>query len=114
MEFLERFFETTLRAWYNTLRAGVAAANAKGDQIMATLADLQTSITAINDAITAERAEVQSLLGNLRAEIQALSDQLAAGQLVTQAQLDAAVASADAIVARVREISEPDTAPAPV
>lgn len=114
MDFLERFFETTLRNWYNTLRAGIAAANAKGDQIMATLADLQTKMSEINDAISAERAEVQGLLGGLRGQIQSLQDQIAAGQLVTQEQLDALALSADAIVARIRDISEPDTAPVPV
>lgn len=79
----------------------------KGEQIMATLAELQAKIEAINITIDEERTQVQGLLVGLRAQIQALQDQIAAGSLVSQAQLDALAASADAIVARVRDISEP-------
>lgn len=53
---------------------------------------------------------MQGLLAGLRDQIQALQDQIASGQLVTQEQLDGLAASADAIVDRVRSISEPEAA----
>ncbi len=74
---------------------------------MATLEELQAKLTSIDTAIAEERAEVQGLLDGLRAQIQVLQDQLGAGQLVSQEQLDGLAASADAIVERVRAISEP-------
>lgn len=74
---------------------------------MVTLEDVTQKLNDINAAIASERAEVQGLLGELRAEIKRLSDLLAAGQLVTQEQLDGLDAAAAAIVARVRDISEP-------
>lgn len=74
---------------------------------MSTLAEVQAKLEAINTVIEAERVEVQGLLAALRVQIQALQDQIGAGQLVSQAQLDALGASADAIVARVQAISEP-------
>lgn len=74
---------------------------------MATVQDLQNKLDEINAAISDERTEVQGLLGDLRAQIQVLQDQIGAGQLVTQEQLDGLAASAEAIVARVRDISEP-------
>lgn len=83
------------------------ALEAQGVDILATLSELQTKLDDINVAIDAERAEVQGLLSGLRDQIQVLQDQLNAGQLVTQEQLDGLAASADAIVARVRDISEP-------
>lgn len=79
----------------------------KGERLMATFAELQSKLDAINGAIDAERVEVQGLLSGLRVQIQALQDQIGAGQLVSQEQLDALAASADAIVARVQAISEP-------
>ena len=74
---------------------------------MATLDELTAKLEDINVAIGEERAEVQGLLGGLRDQIQVLQDQIGSGQLVTQEQLDGLAASADAIVARVRDISEP-------
>jgi hypothetical protein len=79
----------------------------QGDIILATLQELQAKLDDINAAIVSERAEVQALLSDLRTQIQVLQDQINSGQLVTQEQLDALAASADAIVARVRDISEP-------
>ena len=79
----------------------------KGDQIMATLIELQDKIEAINTAVSAERTEVQGLMDELRNQIQSLQQQLSSGALVSQAQLDALAASADAVVARVQAISEP-------
>ena len=83
------------------------ALEAQGRQIMVTLEDVTQKLNDINAAIASERAEVQGLLGELRAEIKRLSDLLAAGQIVTQEQLDGLDAAAAAIVARVRDISEP-------
>lgn len=74
---------------------------------MATLDELTAKLEDINVAIGEERAEVQGLLSGLRDQIQVLQDQIGSGQLVTQEQLDGLAASADAIVARVRDISEP-------
>lgn len=83
------------------------ALEAQGRVILATVQDLQNKLDEINAAISDERTEVQGLLGDLRAQIQVLQDQVGAGQLVTQEQLDGLAASAEAIVARVRDISEP-------
>ncbi len=83
------------------------ALEAQGRNVVATLQDLQTKLEAIGTAISEERTEVQGLLAALRAEIQVLQDQIGQGQLVTQEQLDGLAASADAIVERVRAISEP-------
>lgn len=90
----------------NAISRRVTSLEQQGVKIMATLAELQDKIAAINSAIDAERTEVQGLLSGLRSQIQALQDQIGAGQLVSQAQLDELAASADAIVARVQAISE--------
>ena len=100
---IERWFLESVGAITRRLEALLA----QGVTIMATVQELSDKLNEINEAITAERSEVQGLLGDLRTQIQALQDQIGAGQLVTQEQLDGLASSADAIVARVRDISEP-------
>jgi flagellar hook-associated protein FlgK len=59
-------------------------------QIMATLQEVQ-------DAVAAEAAEVTAKVNELMAEIQALKDQIANGTGVTPEDLDALLASVNAI-----------------
>ena len=75
---------------------------------MANFQELTDKLTEINTAITDERMEVQGLLVALLAQIASLQEQIALGSPVSQAQLDGLYADADAIVARVRAISEPE------
>jgi primosomal protein N'' len=75
---------------------------------MANFQELTDKLTEINTAITDERTEVQGLLVALLAQIAALQEQIAIGSPVTQDQLDGLYTEADAIVARVRAISEPE------
>jgi predicted nucleic acid-binding Zn-ribbon protein len=59
----------------------------------------------LEEAIAAERAEVQGALASLKTEIQALKDQIASGSPVTPADLDN-------LIAAVKDISEPQAPPA--
>lgn len=104
MSLIDLLIDRWLKNYAGTITRRIDALE---NRIMTTLNELQTKLDDINMAIGEERAEVQALLGDLRAQIQVLQDQINAGQLVTQEQLDALGSAADAIVARVRDISEP-------
>lgn len=104
---MKRTLDFLLTEFFGAILRRMDALEAQGVKIMATLEEVQAKLEAINLAITEERSEVQTLLGGLRDQIQALQDQIASGTVVTQEQLDGLAASADAIVSRVRDISEP-------
>jgi chromosome segregation ATPase len=76
--------------------------------IMATVAELQAEITALNEASAAERLEVQNKLTELQNQVKALQDQIAAGGGATAADLDSLLASIQAVKASITQISEPN------
>lgn len=104
---MKRTLDFLLTEFLGAMLRRMEALEAQGEQLMATIEEVQAKLVAIETAIAEERTEVQGLLQGLRDQIQALQDQLASGALVTQEQLDGLAASADSIVARVRDISEP-------
>jgi hypothetical protein len=73
-----------------SIKCSLALLELKGDEIMATLAEVKASIAA-------EAAEVTKKVNDLADEIQALKDALAAGTLVTAADLDDLKASVEGI-----------------
>lgn len=95
------------RLFAGTILRRLDALQAQGDLLLATIQDVNARLADIEVAIAEERAEVQALLTDLRTQIQVLQDQVGQGQLVTQEQLDELAESAEAIVERVRAISEP-------
>lgn len=106
-DFSDRMLAELLKGYLEKVFEKLDEIKYQGGRILATVQDLTTKIADIETAISEERTEVQALLDGLRAQIQVLQDQIGQGQLVTQEQLDGLAASADAIVLRVRAISEP-------
>lgn len=107
MSTLENTIVNLIKEFFRSITDGIDALRAQGVQLMETVQSVQDKLDQINVAIAEERTEVQNLLNALRQQIQDLQNQLGQGQLVTQEQLDSLGAAADAIVARVRDISEP-------
>jgi len=71
--------------------------------LMATVAELEQKLDAIDAALTGEDGVFENLAGDLtglKAEIQALKDQIAAGTPVSQEQLDSLVTKADGIATK--------------
>lgn len=107
---MKRTLDFLLTRFLGEILRRMDALEAQGVRLMATIEEVQGKLGAIETAIAEERTEVQGLLQGLRDQIQALQDQIANGTVVTQEQLDGLAASADAIVDRVRSISEPEGA----
>ncbi len=107
---MKRTLDFLLRHFFGEILRRMEALEAQGDEIMATIEEVQEKLIAIETAIAEERTEVQGLLAGLRDQIRALQEQIAQGANVTQEQLDALDTQAAAIVDRVRAISEPEPA----
>lgn len=67
---------------------------------------IMATVQEVKDAILAEKTQVQEKLAAVAVEIQALKDQIAAGGGATTAQMDE-------LMAAIKEIFTPDTAPTP-
>lgn len=109
---MKRTLDFLMVEFLGAISRRLEALEAQGVRLMATIEEVQTKLGEIEAAVAEERTEVQGLLEGLRTQIQALQDQLASGQLVTQEQIDGLAATADSIVSRVRDISEPAPAEA--
>jgi TRAP-type mannitol/chloroaromatic compound transport system substrate-binding protein len=81
------FLKALLFGWLPASKIDLETAK---EQIMATLQE-------VKDAVAAEAAEVTAKVNELMAEIQALKDQIANGTNVTPEDLDALLASVNAI-----------------
>ncbi len=86
---------------------------------MASIAELKAAVAAkANEVQTAILAAIATETGQIAAQIKALQDQIAAGVVITQADLDAVLASVggvgSAATAAIDKISENDgSTPAP-
>jgi len=71
-------------------------------KIMSTETDLETVLATIKADIATYQGAVASQFSSLHAQLTALQTQAAAGSPVSQAQLDALVASAQAVDAQIK------------
>lgn len=104
---MKRTLDFLLVEYLGAISRRLDVLEAQRERIMATIEEVQTKLGEIEAAVAEERTEVQGLLEGLRTQIQALQDQVASGQLVAQEQIDGLAATADSIISRVRDISEP-------
>jgi hypothetical protein len=94
------------------IEQALATLKSIGDNIMATLQDVQAAIVAAKAAVATEATKVQSDIADLGKQVAALQAQLAAGGAVTAADLDGIVADLATISTGVGNI-EVAAAPKP-
>lgn len=88
----------------------LVALDRKVDSIMATLQEVVDAVDQDKAAVEAAAARVTADLQALRDQVTALQDQINAGGAVSAADLDAVVASVDAVTGEASQIDAP---PAP-